>query len=136
MALLDIQIHVDGACRNNGRAKEIGIGVVIEDGVTENRHISLKLVGRTNNEAEYLSLITALENVLRIYGDGNLKIHSDSLLVVNQIKGIYTTKNERLKVLHKRAIDMLKLFTSWEIIHVYREFNKQADALANYALDN
>lgn len=136
MSLLNIQIHVDGACRNNGRAKEIGIGVVIEDGITENRHISLKLVGRTNNEAEYMSLITALENVLRIYGDANLKIHSDSLLVVNQIKGIYAAKNERLKILHKRSLELLKLFNSWDMIHVYREFNRQADALANLALDN
>jgi hypothetical protein len=64
-----------------------------------------------------------------------LRIESDSELLVKQMRGQYKVKSEDLRPLFERAQKMSKAFESFRIEHVYREQNREADALANEALD-
>src|SRR5947199_10397173 len=64
-----------------------------------------------------------------------LRIESDSELLVKQMRGQYKVKSEDLRPLFERAQKMSKAFDSFRIEHVYREQNREADALANEALD-
>jgi ribonuclease HI len=87
----------------------------------------------TNNEAEYIALITGLRHALRL-GLFNLKVSSDSLLVVNQIRGAWKVKGVKLKRLHSEATNLIRAFARFEIEHVRREFNAEADDLSRKLL--
>jgi ribonuclease HI len=65
----------------------------------------------------------------------NIVVQSDSQLLVRQLNGEYRVKDEKLKVLHQRAMALLRHFDSYRILHVRREFNKIADRLANRGID-
>jgi ribonuclease HI len=125
--------HIDGGARGNpGPA---GYGVVIED-EAGNRVAGLSeyLGHQTNNFAEYQGLIAALEfGVNRGYKA--LKVISDSELMVRQIKGIYKVKNPVLRDLHARAKQLIAKLEWFSIGHVLRGHNKEADRLANAAMD-
>jgi len=125
-------IHFDGASRGNpGRA---GAGIWITDG--EGRKISevSRYLGhKTNNEAEYWALLLGLREAKRLGGD-TLQIFTDSELVERQIKGIYRVRDLNLKALHRTVLQNLKAFTSFEIESIPREENKEADRLANEAI--
>jgi len=69
------------------------------------------------------------------HGIRALRIESDSELLVKQMRGQYKVKSEDLRPLFERAQKMSKAFDSFRIEHVYREQNREADALANEALD-
>jgi ribonuclease HI len=88
----------------------------------------------TNNVAEYYGLIAALDYA-ESHGIRALRVESDSELMVKQMQGQYKVKSEDLKPLFERAKKMSMGFTSFRIDHVYREQNREADALANEALD-
>lgn len=125
--------NIDGGSRGNpGPAS---YGVVIRDGRGEIVAKLKKYIGRmTNNVAEYYGLIAALD-----YADSHgvraIRIESDSELLVKQMRGQYKVKSEDLRPLFERAQKMSKAFESFRIEHVYREQNREADALANEALD-
>jgi ribonuclease HI len=94
-----------------------------------------KYIGNsTNNVAEYFGLIAALDYAQN-HGIRALRIESDSELMVKQMRGQYKVKSEELKPLFERAKKMSQTFESFRINHVYREQNKEADALVNRALD-
>jgi ribonuclease HI len=125
--------HTDGGARGNpGPA---GYGVVIED---QSGHkvaeLSEYLGHQTNNFAEYQGLIAALEYAIQ-HGPKALKLISDSELLVRQIKGIYKVKNPSLKDLHARAKDLIAQLEWFWIGHALREHNRDADRLANEAMD-
>ena len=126
-------VHTDGAARGNpGPA---AVGVVIED--VEGRTIyeaSRALGVRTNNEAEYMALIVALEYLKEARAE-EAEFRLDSELVVKQLKGEYRVKEPRLILLHARATMLLNAVRKHSIRHVRREKNARADALANEALD-
>ena len=65
----------------------------------------------------------------------SVRVFADSELMVKQINGIYRVKNEGLKGLYAIAVKLIEGFTSFEISHVRREFNSDADKLANEAID-
>jgi hypothetical protein len=69
------------------------------------------------------------------HGIRALRVESDSELLVKQMRGLYKVKSEDLRPLFERAQKMSKAFDSFRIEHVYREQNREADALANEALD-
>src|SRR5260370_131331 len=94
-----------------------------------------KYIGRmTNNVAEYYGLIAAMDYA-QSHAIRALRIESDSELLVKQMRGQYKVKSEDLRPLFERAQKMSKTFDSFRIEHVYREQNREADALANEALD-
>ncbi len=89
---------------------------------------------KTNNEAEYLALLLALREAGRLKGE-RIQIFTDSELVERQIKGVYRVKDLGLKALYKRVLQDLKTFSSFEIRSIPREENKEADRLANQAIE-
>jgi acyl dehydratase/ribonuclease HI len=125
--------NIDGAARGNPGPAAYGILIRRPDGKT---HESLgKYIGRTtNNVAEYYALIAALDYAAAS-GIRRLRVYSDSQLIVNQIKGIYKVKHPDLRPLHERAKKQAAALESFTIQYVPREQNRDADDLANAALD-
>lgn len=125
-------IHFDGASRGNpGRA---GAGIWITDGAGRKvSEVSRYLGHKTNNQAEYWALLLGLREAKRLGGE-TLHIFTDSELVERQVKGIYRVKDLDLKALHRRVLQTLEAFSSFEIESIPREENKEADRLANEAI--
>ncbi len=96
--------------------------------------LSQYLGHQTNNFAEYQGLIAALEYAVK-HGHRALRVVSDSELLVRQIKGIYKVKNAALKDLHARAQQLIAQLEWFAIDHALREQNREADRLANVAMD-
>lgn len=131
--LAAFQANVDGGSRGNpGPA---AYGVVIRDGKGEIVARLKKYIGHgTNNVAEYFGLIAALDYAQN-HGIQALRVESDSELLVKQMRGQYKVKSSDLRPLFERAKKMSQTFESFRIDHVYREQNREADALVNQALD-
>jgi ribonuclease HI len=127
------QANIDGGSRGNpGPA---AYGVVIRDGSGAIVARLKKYIGQnTNNVAEYFGLIAALDYA-QTHGVRSLRVESDSELMVKQMRGQYKVKSADLKPLFERASKMAQGFESFGIEHVYREQNREADALVNQALD-
>ena len=125
--------HSDGGARGNpGPA---GYGVVIKDEAGHKVAALSEYLGhQTNNFAEYQGLIAALEFALK-HGPKALKVVSDSELLVRQIKGIYKVRNPTLQDLHARAKELIAQLDWFSIDHALREHNREADRLANEAMD-
>jgi ribonuclease HI len=125
--------HTDGGARGNpGPA---GYGVVIHDAKGEKVAALSQYLGKqTNNFAEYQALIGALEYAVE-HGPRSLKVISDSELMVRQIKGIYKVKDATLRDLHGRASQLIRQLDWFEIEHTLRGGNREADELANAAMD-
>jgi len=125
-------IYIDGASRGNPGRAGAGIWITDEEG-RKISEVSRYLGTKTNNEAEYWALLLGLREAKRLGGD-TLQIFTDSELVERQIKGVYRVKDLNLKVLHKTVLQNLKTFSSFEIESIPREGNKEADRLANQAI--
>lgn len=127
------KIFVDGASRANPGLSGVGIYI------TKNNQTVWKLgfyTGiKTNNQAEYLALIIGLFFVKQqATSEDLILIVSDSELMVRQIKGEYRVKNEGLQPLFQLAKILLRGL-QFNIAHVPREENSQADKLANLGID-
>jgi ribonuclease HI len=125
--------NIDGASRGNpGPAS---YAVVIRDASGKIVLELAKNIGReTNNVAEYFALLAALDYATT-HGIHSLRIRSDSELLVRQMQGRYKVKSADLKPLYERASKMARQLGYFQIEHVRRELNRDADALANVALD-
>jgi ribonuclease HI len=88
----------------------------------------------TNNVAEYRGLLAALELARRLDAR-SLVVHADSELVVKQMNGVYKVKHEKLRPLFLEARSLASLLPAFTIRHVRREQNRDADRLANEAMD-
>lgn len=126
-------IYTDGASRGN--PGESAIAFLIKK--SKSIYVFSRIIGvHTNNEAEYLALIEALDYSFK-NGIKNIRIFSDSELLVKQLKGEYKIKSEKLKPLQKEVIENLKEHFTYKIEHVDREnkFIRIVDKLCNLALD-
>jgi ribonuclease HI len=126
------QIYCDGASRSNPGEASVGISILKDN--EEIDTIKKRIGIATNNVAEYLGLIEALQyciekNMMEVV------IYLDSLLVVQQVNLEYKVKSKKLQEYYNQAIDLKNQINNIEINHVRREFNKRADQLANQALD-
>jgi len=128
-----LTINIDGGSRGNpGPA---GAGVIVRDAagtVLAAQGVFLKHA--TNNVAEYTGLLTALQTARRL-GGSDVAIFSDSELLVRQMNGQYRVKNEGLKPLFDQAGALASHLPRVTYTHVRREFNKDADRLANLAMN-
>jgi len=125
--------NIDGAARGNPGPASYGVVVRDSSGAVVAR--LQKYIGRfTNNVAEYYALIAALDYA-QAHSVRNVRIQSDSELLVKQMRGQYKVKSPDLRPLFERAKKMSQSFASFAIEHVYREQNREADVLANEALD-
>lgn len=126
-------LYTDGASRGNPGPSGIGFAlynskeVIILDGF-------YFLGNKTNNFAEATAILVALYIIKKNNITDNLIIKSDSLLLINQFKGLYKIKNENLKLAHilfkKNFADLTISF-----LHIEREYNTYADNLANRGID-
>src|SRR5271170_8296032 len=125
--------NIDGASRGNpGPAS---YAVVIRDPAGKVVLELGKKFGRdTNNVAEYYALLAALDYATS-HGIAALRIRSDSELLVRQMQGRYKVKSADLKPLYERAVAMSRSLDYFAVAHIPREKNREADKLANEALD-
>lgn len=125
--------HVDGGARGNPGPS--GYGAYITDGEGKRvAELSEFLGVQTNNFAEYSGLIAALEYAVE-HGYGTVKVVSDSELMVKQMKGQYKVRSEALISIYGEAKALIRKLDRFEIRHVLRHMNKDADRLANEAMD-
>ncbi len=124
--------HIDGGSRGNPGPAGYGVHIERADGTV----VELKEpVGvATNNVAEYRGLLAALRWATR-HGIDRLHVRSDSLLLVKQMRGEYRVKHAGLRPLWQEASDLVRRIRDVQFEHVRRELNKDADRLANEAMD-
>jgi len=125
-----LYIHTDGACFGN--PGPMGIGIVVYREKKKIMEISEYVGEGTNNIAEYLALIRALEIAKRI-GENEVHIKTDSELLARQINGEYRVKDRKLKPL-KARVDALMRGMKVKVEHVPREQNEEADELSKRAV--
>jgi ribonuclease HI len=128
-----ISAHCDGGARGNpGPA---GFGAVVQDASGEVLAELSEFLGiQTNNFAEYSGLLAVLDFALK-HGHPRLRVVSDSELMVKQIQGAYKVKSPGLKPLYDEARKRIARLEAFEIAHALRHKNKDADRLANQAMD-
>lgn len=128
-----LHLHIDGASRGNPGEAGFGVHVATPDGACVTSLYGY--LGRaTNNVAEYQALLHGLRYALA-HGAERVDVFSDSELVVKQISGAYRVKHPDMIPLHREAKSLLSRFAQARVSHVRREMNKDADRLANQALD-
>ncbi|XP_059306311.1 uncharacterized protein LOC132057719 [Lycium ferocissimum] len=120
-------LHTDGASNLKG----CGLGIVLKTPAGDAIKQSIRTVKLTKNEAEYEAIIAGLE-LARSLGAKMVEAKCNSLLVVNQVNGVFEVKDERMqRYLEKTQVMILHRFKEWTMQHVPREQNNEADALAN-----
>jgi ribonuclease HI len=128
-----LSIYIDGASRGNPGEAGFGVHVEGRDGVTIAGLYGY--LGRaSNNVAEYEALLHALRWALA-RGAREVRLFSDSELVVKQMAGIYKVKHPDMAPRHREAQALLRRFPKATLAHVRREQNREADRLANQAVD-
>ena len=128
-----LNIYTDGGSRGNpGPA---AAAFVLSDSMGRRLQAKAFFIGEaTNNVAEYTALVKALESAKGLSAS-KVRVFSDSELLVRQISGRYRVKSELIKPLFRQCVELLGQFPKWEVLHVTRDKNKQADELVNQALD-
>lgn len=131
---MTLYAFTDGASRGN--PGESGIGVVVKNEEGELLHTETRYLGRTtNNIAEYTALISLLDAVRHI-PCSRLIAHSDSELMVRQVNGQYKVRDPELKRHHARVLSIVREAPyRFELRHIPREHNAEADRLANAGID-
>lgn len=131
-----VTVFCDGGSRGNPGPAAIG-AVVLDtrsDPAQVLDSVSERIGVATNNVAEYKALIAGLRAAQR-FSPVEVKVRADSELLIRQLEGRYRVKNAGLQPLHREASSLLSTFSKFELQHVRREFNTEADALVNAALD-
>ncbi|MCE9501701.1 MAG: ribonuclease HI family protein [Leptospira sp.] len=131
-----IYLHCDGASKGNPGPASIGVSATRNLSDTDEVFsISREIGKKTNNEAEWISLLEGLSEAVS-RNEMKIHIYMDSELVVKQVKGVYKTKKAELREIKKKVDQLIKFFEEFRISHVLREKNKRADELANLAFSN
>ena len=126
-----LEIFTDGAC--SGNPGPAGIGVVIKDGKKIVKKISRAIGPSTNNVAEYTALIYGLQEALILRAQ-RVSVTTDSELMYHQIRGSYKVKEPSIRFLFDLCQHLIQGFKGFEIRHVLREHNKEADKLATQSI--
>lgn len=130
---MNIKMFADGGSRGNPGPSASGYVLLgMDNQVLVERGVYLGKT--TNNQAEYKAVQFGLEDALG-RGARTVEIYLDSLLVVNQMNGVFKIKNEELKPIHRAIQDLWPKFDKLTFTHVPRELNKLADAEVNKCLD-
>lgn len=128
-----VHAYCDGGSRGNPGPS--GFGALVKDAKGQTLAELSEFLGiRTNNFAEYSGLLAVLQWALD-EGHPNVKVVSDSELMVKQIQGKYKVNSPDLKLLWQEARNRIARLDKFEISHALRHKNKEADALANQAMD-
>ena len=133
LSISKVIICTDGAARGNPGPAAIGVTIKDEKGNLI-ASISRRIGITTNNQAEYQSIIAALEKAISL-GTRYVELKSDSELVVKQINGQYKIKSTTLRPLYQKVVQLIGSLAGFTIAYIPREINTEADNLANQALD-
>jgi ribonuclease HI len=126
------EIYIDGA--SHGNPGPAGVGVVFVDSRTKPVRQFSKYIGETtNNVAEYLALIYALQEALK-EGRTKLTIKTDSELLARQVNGQYRVRDAQLRLFHDLALHLAQAFRRCSVEHIPRTQNTLADRLAGQAV--
>lgn len=132
-SLVEAKLYADGGSRGNPGPSASGYVIFdMQDDTVVKNGVYLGIT--TNNQAEYQALKLGLEDALS-RGVRIVHVHMDSLLVVNQMLGIFKVKNRDLWPIHDSIRSLLQQFKHVSFNHVPRSLNKQADAEVNKVLD-
>ena len=131
---MKVILHTDGASRGNPGQAGLGVVISAQDGQLL-AEISEYLGSTTNNIAEYQALVRGLEEAIKL-GVTEVEVFTDSELLARQINGQYKVRNQGLIPLYKKAKSLLNQFAAGKVTHIRREYNKEADKLANLAIDS
>lgn len=128
-----LKLFADGGSRGNPGPSSAGFVLFDMDGnVVKKDGVYLGIT--TNNQAEYHALKTGLEGA-KLLGASEVEVYMDSLLVVNQMKGLFKVKNRDLWPIYESIKEYASQFKRITFNHVPRELNKEADAMVNQILD-
>jgi ribonuclease HI len=131
--LKEAKLYADGGSRGNPGPSASGFAIMNMDGkVVVKKGVYLGIT--TNNQAEYQALKLGLEEAKRM-GIRDVHVYLDSLLVINQMLGIFKVKNRDLWPIHESIKQIVNTFNNVSFTHVPRELNKIADREVNDALD-
>ncbi len=126
-------LYTDGGSRGNPGPSATGFILVdSSDRVVEQGGEYIGIT--TNNQAEYQAVRMGLKAALA-KGWTTVELRADSLLVINQLKGIYKVKNRELWPIYDNITQLIAQFNKVKFTHVPRELNKLADAMVNKTLD-
>jgi len=131
-----IVIYADGGARGNPGPAAIG-AVVLDPSTDPPRRLAVvseRIGVTTNNVAEYRAVIAGLEAAAPFHAR-RLDLRADSMLVVQQLRGVWKVKQEHLRPLFQQARELLRQYEEVDLRHVPRGENTDADALVNAALD-
>jgi len=132
---MTLHAFTDGASRGNPGESGIGLLVRTDQGQTV-LTLSAYIGVSTNNIAEYTALLTLLQKI-QAMGCTRLVVHTDSELMVRQMKGEYRIRNAEIRKLYDRITELVRRGRfRFEIIHIARETNREADELANLGIDS
>jgi len=126
-------VYSDGGSRGNPGPSASGF-VVMDDKENVLHEGGMYLGITTNNQAEYHGVRLGLEKALEM-GAKRVDFRMDSLLIVNQMSGVYKIRNRDLWPIHERIKELVKEFDKVTFTHVRREFNQLADGMVNKILD-
>ncbi|HOC53749.1 MAG TPA: ribonuclease HI family protein [Candidatus Pacearchaeota archaeon] len=137
---MKIIINTDGASRGNPGIGSVGIVISNEKGEILKKYGEYLGERITNNEAEYEAVIFSFKKMKLLFGKDKVKkieieFRSDSELLVNQMNGKYKISEKHLQDLFMIIWNLKTEFGKVDFVHIPRERNKEADALANQALD-
>ena len=127
-----LTINIDGASRGNPGLS--GIGIVILRGGQKISEYNEFVGSTTNNIAEYTALKKALK-IASTLKDDEITVLSDSELVVKQRNHSYKVRSKQLKIIFREINNLEKYFRSVSYRHIPRDLNREADSLANRAID-
>ncbi len=131
---IEIKLYADGGSRGNPGPSAAGFVLLdMHDEVIFKNGLYLGVT--TNNQAEYQALKLGLDEAHK-RGAQEVHVFLDSLLVINQMKGIFKIKNRDLWPIHQSIVDQLKNFKKVNFTHVPREFNQLADRMVNDILND
>jgi len=132
--ITEVKLFADGGSRGNPGPSASGFVVLdMQDNVLLKQGIYLGVT--TNNQAEYQALKVGLQEITRLGHIRDVHVYMDSLLVVNQMLGIFKVKNRDLWPIHDAIKELVTHFRKVTFTQVPREYNKLADRAVNEALD-
>ncbi len=133
-SITEVQVYADGGSRGNPGPSASGFVILDMSGkILHKEGVYLGIT--TNNQAEYQALKLGLEAAFKKFNARVVHVYMDSLLVINQMKGIYKVRNRDLWPVHDSIQKILQKFEKVSFDHVPRELNKLADAEVNICLD-
>jgi ribonuclease HI len=130
---IGFKLQFDGCSKSNPGLAGAGAVIYYNDGEIWSGDL---FVGKeaTNNQAEYAGLILGLNRAIEM-DIKSLIVEGDSLLVINQMNGIYKCNSPNLIDLYEESKNLIKIFDSICFYHIFRAQNKRADQLSNNAVD-